>query len=116
MWQVLYPNTAVEQVPIGHITNGVHIPGWVKGTQRRWLSRKLGPDSEKDINSAAYWQRLVDPSVTSDEELWSMRYNLRRELIEFARRRLLIQGKQLSTEDYISYDALLNPDALTIGF
>ncbi len=45
-----------------------------------------------------------------------MRYNLRRELIEFARRRLLIQGKRLTPEDFISYDALLNPDALTIGF
>jgi len=116
MWQVLYPNTPIEQVPIGHITNGIHIPGWIKGTQRRWLRRKLGVEAEKNINSVEYWQRLVDPNVTSDEELWSMRYNLRRELIEFARRRLLIQGKQFTTDDYISYDALLNPDALTIGF
>ncbi|HTD67082.1 MAG TPA: alpha-glucan family phosphorylase [Candidatus Limnocylindria bacterium] len=114
MWQVLYPGKKVDEVPIGHITNGIHIPGWVKGTQRRFLRRKMGVDAEKNINSAEYWQRLVDPSVTSDEELWAMRYNLRRELIEFARRRLLIQGKQL--EDFISYDALLNPDALTIGF
>lgn len=116
MWHELYPAGTVAEVPIGHITNGVHIPGWVKGTQRRWLRRKMGVDAEKDINSADYWQRLADPSVTSDEELWAMRYNLRRELIEFARRRLLIQGKQVSTDDYISYDALLNPDALTIGF
>ena len=116
MWQVMYPGKTVDQVPIGHITNGVHIPGWVKGTQRRWLRRKLGPDSEKNINSAEYWQRLVDPSVTSDAEIWSMRYNLRRELVEFARRRLLIQGQRLTHEDFISFDHLLNPDALTIGF
>jgi len=54
--------------------------------------------------------------VTSDEELWAMRYNLRRELMEFARRRLLIQGQRMSHEDFISFDQLLNPDALTIGF
>jgi glycogen phosphorylase len=116
MWQALYPKLTVDEVPIGHITNGVHIPGWVKGTQRRWLRRKLGADWEKDINSAEYWQRLVDPAVTTDEELWAMRYALRRELIEFARRRLLLQGQRLSHEDFISFDQLLNPDALTIGF
>ncbi len=114
MWQCLFPGKAVEEVPIGHITNGIHIPGWIKGTQRRFLRRKMGVEEEKNINSAEYWQKLVDPSVTSDEELWAMRYNLRRELIEFARRRLLIQGRQL--DDFISYDSLLNPDALTIGF
>src|SRR6266498_3354060 len=49
MWHCLFPDKPVEQVPIGHITNGVHIPGWIKGTQRRWLRRKLGPDWQKDI-------------------------------------------------------------------
>ncbi len=116
MWHELYPAGSVAQVPIGHITNGVHIPGWIKGTQRRWLRRKLGPEADKDINSKEYWARLADPAVTSDEEIWAMRYNLRRELMEFARRRLLLQGQRVSHEDFISYDQLLNPDALTIGF
>jgi len=116
MWDELYPGGTVEEVPIGHITNGIHIPGWIKGTQRRWLKRKLGANWEKDINSEEYWQRLADPAFTTDEELWAMRYNLRRELIEFARRRLLLQGQRLSHDDFISFDQLLNPDALTIGF
>jgi starch phosphorylase len=116
MWHELYPTGSVAEVPIGHITNGVHLPGWIKGTQRRWLRQRLGVHSEKDVNSAEYWQRVADPSVTSDEEIWAMRYNLRRELIEFARRRLLIQGRQMQPDDFISLDSLLNCDALTIGF
>jgi starch phosphorylase len=116
MWRELYPGKSVDEVPIGHITNGVHIPGWIKGTQRRWLKRKLGLDWQKDINSVEYWKRIADPNFTSDEELWAMRYSLRRELIEFARRRLLLQGQRLAHEDFISFDALLNCDALTIGF
>lgn len=116
MWHELYPAGTVDDVPIGHITNGIHIPGWIKGTQRRWLRRKLLAEWETNMNSAEYWQRIADPAFTSDEELWAMRYNLRRELIEFARRRLLIQGRQLTPEDFISFDQLLNPDALTIGF
>ena len=59
---------------------------------------------------------MADPDFISDEEIWALRYKLRRELIEFARRRLLIQGQRLTHGDFIAFDQLLNPDALTIGF
>ena len=59
---------------------------------------------------------MEDPNFISDEEIWALRYNLRRELIEFARRRLLIQGPASHAGDFIAFDQLLNPDALTIGF
>jgi len=131
MWHCLYPDRPVEQVPIGHITNGVHLLGWMKGTVRRFWRRKLtetgangvppgfrGPttDWDKQINSPDFWQRMADPDVITDEEIWALRYKLRRELIEFARRRLLIQGQRLTHGDFIAFDHLLNPDALTIGF
>ncbi len=128
MWHCLYPDKHVEQVPIGHITNGVHLLGWMKGTVRRfWRARLTGPDApalspslgtewEKIMNSPEFWAHVADPEFVSDEELWSLRYRLRRELIEFARRRLLIQRQRLTQGDFIAFDALLNPDALTIGF
>jgi starch phosphorylase len=59
---------------------------------------------------------MLDPEFISDEEIWALRYNLRREFIEFCRRRLLIQGQRLAQGDYIVFDSLLNVDALTIGF
>jgi starch phosphorylase len=140
MWQPLYPNLPVEQVPIGHITNGIHLLGWMKGPVRRFWKSKLTtsttdatlaissgdttrfwqgrPDTswDKAINSPELWQQLTDPNFISDEELWALRYRLRRELIEFARRRLERQGQRLAQADFISYDQLLDPDALTIGF
>ncbi len=131
MWHCLYPDKPVEQVPIGYITNGVHLLGWMKGTVRRFWRRKLTGNSANPIppnlqtplsdwdaplNSPEFWQRLADPKFISDEELWALRYNLRRELIEFARRRLLIQRQRLTQGDFIAFDQLLNPDALTIGF
>jgi len=130
MWQSLYPNTPVEQVPIGHITNGVHLLGWMKGPVRRFWRRKRTGDSglseptkilsnfdwDIQINSAEFWRKAADPDFISDEEIWALRYNLRRELIEFCRRRLLIQGQRLAQGDYIVFDSLLNCDALTIGF
>jgi starch phosphorylase len=138
MWHCLWPHLPIEQVPIGHITNGIHLLGWMKGPVRRFWRRKLangheqekgpaaGPETqfwqsgndrwESAINSPAFWQRMTDPAFISDEEIWALRYRLRRELIEFARRRLLIQGQRISQRDFIVFDQFLSPDALTIGF
>jgi len=119
----------VEQVPIGHITNGIHLLCWMKGTMRRFWRQRLSGEAGNGggkraalsdwyplMNSEEFWKRLADPNFVSDEELWAIRYRLRRELIEFARRRLLIQRQRLTQGDFIAFDQLLNPDALTIGF
>ena len=47
MWQCLYPGKTVEQVPIGHITNGIHLLGWMKGPVRRFWRRKLTASSRQ---------------------------------------------------------------------
>ncbi|MCX6894566.1 MAG: alpha-glucan family phosphorylase [Verrucomicrobia bacterium] len=124
MWQVLYPGKTVAEVPIGHITNGVHVLGWMKGTVRNYWRHKLngkaspkpGHDWTSEVNSPEFWKKMADPAFLSDEEIWATRYRLRRELIEFSRRRLLLQQQRVTHEDFIAFDQLLNPDALTIGF
>lgn len=114
MWQALYPGKSVDEVPIGHITNGIHLMGWMKGPVRSFWRNKLGPAWDRDINTQAFWERMLDPEFVTDEEIWALRYRLRRALIEFARRRLLMH--HVSLGDASSFDRLLNPDALTIGF
>ncbi|MCU0784383.1 MAG: alpha-glucan family phosphorylase [Verrucomicrobia bacterium] len=140
MWQSLYPDLPEDKVPIGHITNGVHMRSWMKGTMRRFWRRKLTEnldvgspavmagdsthfwklkpehDWASKINSPEFWNKMADSNFISDEELWALRYKLRRELIEFSRRRLLLQQHRVSQGDFIAFDHLLNPDALTIGF
>ncbi len=124
MWQCLYPGKPVAEVPIGHVTNGVHVLGWMKGTVRNYWRQKLngkiastpGHDWTSEVNSPDFWKKMADPAFLSDEELWALRYRLRRELIEFSRRRLLLQHQRVTHEDFIAFDHLLNPDALTIGF
>ncbi len=134
MWHSLWPDRPVDQVPIDYITNGIHLTGWMKGPVRKFWLRKLagsagerdpavgdstafwkrapGISFEKEVHSEAFWKKIEDPNFISDEELWALRYKLRRELIEFARRRL---GLRQSQTDFIVYDQLLEPDALTIG-
>jgi starch phosphorylase len=131
MWQSLYPGTPVEKVPIGYITNGIHLLGWMKGSARQFWRKKLtatnngeassfrekfGTDWAAAVHSTEFWDKMGDPNFVSDEELWALRYKLRRELIEFGRRRLLLQSQRVTPGDYIRFDHLLNPDALTIGF
>ena len=137
MWHCLYPHLKLEDVPIGHVTNGIHTMGWMKGTVRRFWRKHLNnaaapapadadatrfwhiksvADWERQVNSTEFWERMNDPEFVSDEQIWALRYKLRRELIEFARRRLLLQGENLSRPNFIEFDRLLNPDALTIGF
>ena len=96
MWQSLYPNVPENEVPIGHITNGIHLLGWMKGPVRKFWRRKLtdasngntsifrekvGEDWSHPLNSNDFWKRMTDPEFVSDEELWALRYKLRRELV-----------------------------------
>jgi starch phosphorylase len=131
MWQSLYPNVPEAEVPIGHITNGIHLLGWMKGPVRKFWRKKItdasngntsifrekvGEDWSHPLNRSDFWKRMTDPEFVSDEELWALRYKLRRELVEFARRKLVMQNNRATPGDYIRFDQLLNPDALTIGF
>jgi starch phosphorylase len=114
MWKGLFPGKSADEVPIGYITNGIHLMGWMKGPVRKFWKSKLGPDWDRDLHSPSFWQRMLDPEFISDEEIWTLRYRLRRSLIEFARRRLLIHQAVLG--DSSSFEWLLDPDVLTIGF
>jgi glycogen phosphorylase len=114
MWQPLYPEKSVDEVPIGHITNGIHLMGWMKGPVRSFWRNKLGSNWDADINTSTFWERLLNPEFVSDEELWALRYRLRRSLIDFIRRRFHLQLRAVG--DRSLYDRLLSPDALTIGF
>ncbi len=114
MWHALYPGKSVDDVPIHHITNGIHLMGWMKGPVRSFWRNKLDLNWDKDIHSPAFWQRLLDPEFISDEEIWALRYRLRRSLIEFTRRRYLSRRWSLGTIS--SFERLLDPDTLTIGF
>ena len=116
IWKSLHPDRSEEDVPIGHVTNGVHLLGWMKGPVHSFWKAKLGDDWHRNVDEPEFWQRVLDGDFVSDEELWALRYRLRRELIEFTRARLVMQGHRVSQRDFIAFDHILDVDALTIGF
>ena len=85
MWNVLWPERATEQVPIGYVTNGVHIPTWLGAPMRELLDRYLG---EGWMLRAARPDDLGGASTTSPtRELWAVRRAQRGTLVEFIGRR-----------------------------
>jgi starch phosphorylase len=114
MWQPLWPDRAVEDVPIGHVTNGVHIPSWLGGPMRSLLDRHLGEDWLARAADPATWAPVDD---IPDEELWAARREQRAELAAFVRDRSV--DDRLGRDEpraYAEAAARFDPDALTLGF
>ncbi|HLX11800.1 MAG TPA: alpha-glucan family phosphorylase, partial [Bacteroidota bacterium] len=116
MWKDLYGVTDSKKVPIGYITNGVHVPSWASAESWEFWERHNSHKWKEDLMQPEFWKHITNPKYISDEELWSLRYRLRRSLVEFIRTRakeLHIAGGAPADE---SYQQLLSTDALTIGF
>jgi starch phosphorylase len=115
MWTGLYPGKAEDAVPIGHITNGVHVPSWLSPQMYRLYDRHLGTGWHEHSSEAKTWEGIES---VDDGELWETHLNLKSRLIEFVRRRLVDQATRRDepAETLQSLSRVLSPDALTIGF
>lgn len=115
MWKDLYPGKPVHEVPIGHITNGIHTPGWATRHAHEFWNKRLGYDWTEKLLDPDFWKRIQSDKLASDEELWALRYRMRRDLIEFVRTRAREQWVRHGGET-ARHTTPLSPDALTIGF
>src|SRR6185503_18576826 len=101
MWQPLWPDRGTEEVPITHVTNGVHLRTWMAAPMRALLDRHLGPEWPDWI------ARASDPVVWKgidripDEELWAVRNQMRTVLVNFVRHRSV--GDRLLRGEPIDY-------------
>ncbi|HET6681264.1 MAG TPA: alpha-glucan family phosphorylase, partial [Gemmatimonadaceae bacterium] len=115
LFHVLWPHRPVEQVPIGAITNGVHLATWMCAEVMGLLDRHLGPDWGKRLDDAATWEQVLD---IDDADFWHVHRRKKRELMGFireqARRRFTRQWKEAA--HVVGAGTLLDPDAMTIGF
>jgi starch phosphorylase len=115
MWQPIFPGRSPDQVPIGHVTNGVHVLTWMAPTMRALLDRHLGADWAAHVTDASTWTKL---DGVPDAELWEVRRGLRAHLIERVRERAtadrLARGERSGYVELAS--RAFDPDRLTIGF
>ena len=115
MWQPLWPDRAVGDVPIGHVTNGVHLPTWVGPAMRRLFDAHLGRDWEARASDPATWEGV---HAIPDAALWAARTEQRAELVEYVRDRSTADRLQRGeSREYVEAAArTFDPDALTVGF
>ncbi len=115
MWRGLWPEREESQVPITHITNGIH--------SATWLARQMGALFDRHL-AEGWRERIDDPLVWEDvrripnSELWAVRKHLKRKMVAYIRERT----RRLWLTDHVhpvqalAAGALLDPYALTIGF
>jgi starch phosphorylase len=115
MWQPLYVNMPEENVPIGHITNGVHVQSWVAPQMHLLFDRHLGTDWPMSQRLPATWGGI---ETVEDAELWETQQVLKARLINFVRNRLVAQARRRDEPDWAIDQAMqaLDLNALTIGF
>ena len=116
MWRDLFPSVAVEKVPIGAVTNGVHTPSWANARAHEFWNKRMGYDWTSKLMETEFWHKIEKNGLASDEELWALRYALRRDLVEFVRIRMREQFARTGGDSGSSLDTVLSPDALTICF
>jgi starch phosphorylase len=113
MWHCLWPERPEVEVPIGHITNGVHVLSWLAPSMYQLFETRLAQDWPTRMVHPDVWEKVAD---IDDEELWETHQSLKMRLIRFVRRRLLLQAERLVHCDAIEgIDQILDPEVLTIG-
>ncbi|HYF66193.1 MAG TPA: alpha-glucan family phosphorylase [Herpetosiphonaceae bacterium] len=113
MWQFLWPDKPLDEVPIGHVTNGVHTGTWLAPTMAAMYDAVLGAGWRERLDEPETWTRI---SAMPDEVLWSVHSALKHDLARFVRERAWQRQRRLGyhKDDAISGD--IDPNALIIGF
>jgi starch phosphorylase len=110
----LFPHWPVDDVPVGHVTNGVHMPTWDSAAADKLWTETCGKDRWRGTTEVL--EQVIRRA--SDASLWQLRAAARKSLIEYARERLsrllALSGASPEAVDAAKY--LFDPNTLTLGF
>ena len=114
LFSKLYPRWPVAQIPITHITNGIHVPTWDSPWADKLWTEACG--KQRWVGNIENLHRSIE--AIDDETLWKLCTSEREDLILYARKRLSLQLGQrgASPEQVNASSQLLDPNALTVGF
>ena len=115
VWKVLWPGVPEEEIPIGHVTNGVHFQSWISRDMKQLYDRYLGPRWREEPADQTVWRQAEDIAA---EELWRTHERRRERLVAFVRRRLRAQLERHGAPqtEIEAAGEVLDPEALTIVF
>jgi starch phosphorylase len=115
MWHNLWPQVPPDEVPLKHITNGIHVRSWLAPDLVYVLDRYLSGKWQTDPTDQSVWEGVMQ---IPDEELWRCHERCREKLVSWTRGTLKDQltRRGASFDDITIADEVLDPEALTIGF
>ncbi|QMS89236.1 alpha-glucan family phosphorylase [Nostoc edaphicum CCNP1411] len=115
MFQGLWQNVPVEEVPIAAITNGVHARSCVAKSTQELYDRYLGPNWSSAPPDSPLWDRM---EAIPDEELWRNHERCRLDMVLYVREHLVkhLTDRGASASEIIQAQEVLDPYAFTIGF
>ena len=115
MWQEIWPGVLEQEIPIRHITNGVHARSWLSADLISLLDSYLGKPWQQDTTDHGVWKLI---HKIPDEELWQVREQCRQHLILWVRQQLRGQLESRGADPGLMAHAasVLDPNVLTIGF
>jgi len=115
MWQVLWPGQSEVGVPIGHITNGVHVSSWLAPPMYDLYRSYLGPEWERRMCVPETWAAI---NAVEDGELWEAHQIIKARLVSYVQRQVCTQEawRGGTGEACALTEKRLDPTILTIGF
>lgn len=115
MWSHLWPWRVEDEIPIGHITNGVHVHSWLAEQMKQLYNRHFPNGWTSQIGQPDVWQKIYE---TDPGELWETHITLKSLLLAFVRRHVSRQMRRRGEADNVVESArqLFDPSVLTIGF
>src|SRR6476620_8772677 len=115
MWHNIWPSVPADEVPIGHVTNGIHTRSWLAPDIMFVLERYLSSKWASDPTDQTVWEAVMQ---IPDEELWRAHERCRERLVGWTRQTLRDQliKRCAGYDEVAAADEVLDPEALTIGF
>ena len=115
MWKFLWSDRAVKDVPIQHVTNGVHTRNWMARRMNNLLEKHLGEDWYDNLDDHELMERIDE---IPENELWEVHVHLKRKMAFYLTERVRDRWTHggFHPVQVVASGVLINPYALTIGF
>lgn len=116
LWQKMFPELEADEVPITHITNGVHAPTWIAPTLKAVYEKHIGENWTAILQNEKAWFEAVEKIPGA--EIWNAHRFLKNSLIAFIRQRIFAKdtGNLETIHEHSDVRNFFDPNILTIGF
>lgn len=114
-WRDVFPTLHERELPIGSVTNGVHLQSWLSLQMSEIFDRYIGPDYFYKAESPDIWENIYS---VPDGEIWNAHCRRKEQVISFVRKRVvdMMKRRGYGNNKIVDIERVLNPDYLTIGF